>query len=141
MPRKTATPDTHATPLGTYLVEARERINMSRREAARRAGISESRYRQVELGYQQVSPDIRVPVSPKAETVVSMAQAVEADPAEALRLNGMDPATYSRLLVPAADQVPDYEWFARLDREGREKVLADLQRLHLDAELQNRKTG
>lgn len=59
--------------LGSLLEEARRTMGISGREAARRAGISESRWRGI----------IRDGTAP-IRTVVAMALAVNADPAEAL---------------------------------------------------------
>jgi transcriptional regulator with XRE-family HTH domain len=125
-----------AWPLGKYLVEARGK--MSIREAARRAGISESRWRQVEAGVQKMAGGIEVPVHPKAETIAAMCRAISADTRRGLELAGHDPAHYSWLLEPAVESMPDavrHDWFQGLPREERERVLAELQRLHVDTEV------
>ena len=72
-PPKKATPP-NTWPLGEYLRE--QRGKMSIREAARRADISESRWRQVEAGYQRMAGGIEVPVHPRAETVAAMCRAI-----------------------------------------------------------------
>jgi len=111
---------------------------MAIREAARRADISESRWRQVEAGYQQMAGDIRVPVHPRAETVAAMCRAIAADVRRGLELAGHNPDQYAWLLEPGSDQltVEDRaEWFIGLPREEREQVLAELQRAHVDAEV------
>lgn len=65
--------------LGAFLETARQAAaRISGREAARRAGISGTRWRQVVAGDM-----------PPARTIVAMAIAVEADPAEALRVAGI----------------------------------------------------
>ena len=77
------------TPLGRLLEAARtEVLRISGREAARRANITEARWRQVVTGVQSRA-GVRVPVRPKAITVVAMALAVQIDPAEALAAAGM----------------------------------------------------
>lgn len=127
-------------PLGEYLREQRGR--MSIREAARRADISESRWRQVEAGHQQMAGGIQVPVHPRAETVVAMARAISADPRHSLELAGHNPEQYAWLLEPPVPGVGEEsrEWFTSLPRAEREAVLAELQKLHLDTEL-GRKRG
>ena len=110
---------------------------MSVREAARRADISEGRWRQVELGFQRMAGGIEVPVHPRPETAAAMARAVGGDVAEALRLTGHDPDKYQHLVEHVTDQLAegDREWFTALPRDEREQVLAELQRLHLETEL------
>lgn len=133
--KKTGTPDTDTWPLGTYLREQRGR--MSIREAARRADISESRWRQVEAGYQQMAGGVQVPVHPRAETVAAMCRAISADVTHGLQLAGHNPDQYG-WLVDATPQLADDEsraWFTSLPREEREAVLAELQRLHVDVEV------
>lgn len=130
-------------PLGEYLRTARGK--MSIREAARRADISESRWRQVEAGVQKVAGGIEVPVHPRAETVIAMCRAISADPARGLELAGHDPAHYPWMLEGEAKAMPKdvrTGWFAELDREDREQVLAELQRLNVDLEVRrNQRTG
>lgn len=65
------------------------RGSMSKREAARRSGIAEARWRQITTGVQRVS-GVEVPVSTRPETLRRMAEAVGADPAEVLAAAGFD---------------------------------------------------
>lgn len=74
------TPEERAIAFGRVVAKAREDAWLSVREAADRAGISEGRWRQVELGYQQVRAGVRVSVRPRPQTVRVMAEAVGADP-------------------------------------------------------------
>lgn len=117
-------------PLGQFIRDARGTLSI--REAARRASISEGRWRQVELGYQQVGGGITVPVQPRPQTLAAMCKAISADVAEALRLAGHNPDQFDWLTDATED---DYEWFTSLPRDEREAVLAKLQTLHVDAEL------
>jgi len=81
--------DRALTPLGELLEEARKTVlHLSAREAARRAGVSESRWRQVVTGVQ-TKAGATVPVRPTARTVVAMALAVQVDPAIALDKAGL----------------------------------------------------
>jgi hypothetical protein len=133
-PRKR--PGSSTWPLGDYLRE--QRGNMSIREAARRADISESRWRQVEAGVQKMAGGIEVPVHPRAETVAAMCRAISADVRRGLELAGHNPDQWAWLLEPAGEAMGegDREWFTNLPREEREAVLSELQRLHLETELQ-----
>lgn len=141
MTQRRATPKAGAAnaewPLGDFLRE--QRGKMSIREAARRAGISESRWRQVELGYQQMAGNIKVPVHPRPETVAAMCNAVATDVRRGLELAGHNPDQYQWLLEKQPTERladPDrMQWFSTLPREEREAVLAELQRAHVDAEV------
>lgn len=135
MPKRPTTPSTW--PLGEYLRE--QRGKMSIREAARRADISESRWRQVEAGYQRMAGGVEVPVHPRAETVAAMCRAISADVAQGLQLAGHNPDQYAWLMEPQLADDSSREWFTSLPREEREQVLAELQRLHVDTELQHGK--
>jgi hypothetical protein len=129
-------------PLGAYLRE--QRGKMAIREAARRADISESRWRQVEAGVQKMAGGIEVPVHPRPETVAAMCNAISADVRHGLELAGHNPAQYKWLLDPATDVMGDDDrmgWFAKLPRTDRETMLAELQRLHVDVEVRRNRTG
>lgn len=82
-------------PLGALLENARTHLKISKREAARRAGISEARWRQVVTGLQNTR-DRGTPSNPRAVTVAAMARAVDLDPDEALRVAGLDPLPHAR---------------------------------------------
>jgi hypothetical protein len=78
------------TPLGQLLEHARQKVmHISGREAARLAGMSEGRWRQIVRGVQ-AKAGMNIPVTAPARTVVAMAMAVEVDPAEALRAAGIE---------------------------------------------------
>jgi hypothetical protein len=82
--------DRPLTPLGHLLEHARVNdVGISGREAARRAGISEGRWRHIVRGSQARSSG-DIPVTAPARTIVAMAMAVEVDPTEALKTAGMD---------------------------------------------------
>ncbi len=78
------------TPLGRLLEDARESLRISKREAARRADISEGRWRQITIGHQKAG-DVTIPVNPRRNTVTAMARAVGVDPAKAQLAAGMEP--------------------------------------------------
>ena len=84
--------DSDLTPHGRMLEQARkDRVAISGREAARRASISEGRWRQVVLGYQSAGGQ-RIPVKPTLRTLVAMAVAVDVDPWEVVQVAGLEPA-------------------------------------------------
>lgn len=56
---------------GQLLKEGRESVGLSKREAARVAGFSEITWRQLEDGERQISRGVKVPVSPKDETLAA----------------------------------------------------------------------
>lgn len=125
-------------PLGAYLKEVRGK--MSVREAARRADISESRWRQVELGYQQVTKEVSAPVNPKAETLAAMVRAIGADLTKALELAGLNPDLYPNLVEQAeAEDFNAVDWFKGLPDDERAQVLAELQDVHVDKLVESRK--
>lgn len=68
--------------VGQLLGEARRslRPKVSKREAARRAGFSEITWRQLEAGERQLTKGVKVPPSPKDETLEAAARAVGLDP-------------------------------------------------------------
>ncbi|WP_408895894.1 helix-turn-helix domain-containing protein [Nocardioides sp. R1-1] len=112
---------------------------MSVRQAARLAGISETRWRQVEAGRASVATNQFVPVMPKPETLFKMLRAVHAPVEEGMRLVGYDLANYPWLLedeAAASTDGVDLSWFPRLPKDQREQVLTDLQRMHIEAEVE-----
>jgi transcriptional regulator with XRE-family HTH domain len=86
------------TELGDLIEQARAELRISAREAARRAGISPTRWRQVVTG-SQVKNGRAVPVNPAPRTVVAMALAVLADPATALSAAGLSVPANLDLLI------------------------------------------
>lgn len=67
---------------------------LSFRRAAARAGLSETRWRQIEQGYE-LRAGVKVPVSTTVDTLGRMAAAVGLDPAAVVTLAGMDPRQLS----------------------------------------------
>lgn len=88
---------------------------------------------------QKMAGGIEVPVHPRAETIAAMCRAISADVRRGLELAGHDPKHYAWLLEASAEAMPEQvrlEWFSKLPREDRERVLAELQRLNVDLEVQ-----
>src|SRR5215469_1981815 len=69
-------------PWGLLIGAALRRAGLSAREAARRAGLSEGRWRQISGGYQVVSPGIYAHVRGPAATLAKMASAAGVTAAE-----------------------------------------------------------
>ena len=67
-------------PEGKLISDATHRLKISIREAARRAGISYGRWRQITTGYQNVSPGVYAPVHAPPRTVAKMAVVVGITP-------------------------------------------------------------
>lgn len=69
-------------PWGALITTALARQGLSAREAARRAGLSEGRWRQITGGYQVVSPGVYAQVRGPAGTLARMADAAGVSAAE-----------------------------------------------------------
>ena len=67
-------------PEGKLLADAADRLSLSIREAARRAGLSYGRWRQITSGYQNVSPGSYAVVRAPARTLARMAAVVGVTP-------------------------------------------------------------
>lgn len=97
-------PASDLSPLGELLEDARKRLDLSKREAARRAGFSETRWRQIVTGWQDPA-NRTTPANPPARTVAAAARAVGIDVQEALRAAGLPPLPPEQL-PPAEDDDP-----------------------------------
>lgn len=86
--------DPRPTPEGELLERLRKdvRPTLSVREAAKRADISEARWRQIAKGYSQPSKDVRVPVRAPADTLARMAEVVGATAAQLTNAGRKDAA-------------------------------------------------
>ena len=106
MPERPAPP-----PWGALLTKALSRAKLSAREAARRAGISEGRWRQIAGGYQVVSAGVYAPVRGPADTLARMAAVVGVTPAQLRRAGRPDAA--SALAAEAQDAEMSQELLQR----------------------------
>ncbi|WP_067565958.1 helix-turn-helix domain-containing protein [Nocardia acidivorans] len=104
---------------GRLLQTARETAGLSKREAAKRAGISESRWRQLEAGYELIRKQT-FPVKTTPETVAQVAASVGASRDELLEAAGFDPAMVD---IPDAVIVKPVD-VAGLTTDNVEKVRA-----------------
>ncbi|MGD0687453.1 MAG: helix-turn-helix transcriptional regulator [Streptosporangiaceae bacterium] len=98
MPTRPAPP-----PWGTLITGALRQAGMSAREASRRAGISEGRWRQITSGYQVVSAGVYAPVRGPAATLARMAAVVGVTPAQLETAGRGDAAAVATAASPAAD--------------------------------------
>lgn len=88
--------DTTKWPLGPVLEAARLDRELATKEAARRAGVSDTLWRNLERGYE-LRKGVRFDVSPRPETVIKVARVVGVDTTRALELAGLpnvDPADW-----------------------------------------------
>lgn len=75
-------------PLGPVLEAARIERGLSTREAARRAGVSDTQWRNLERGFE-LRKGTRLEVSPRVDTVAKVARAIGLDVKQALELAGL----------------------------------------------------
>ncbi|WP_424183872.1 helix-turn-helix domain-containing protein [Actinokineospora sp. G85] len=106
-------------PLGPYLEAARKRNRLSQAQAAKLAGVSHAKLRQLERGYT-VKQGTAYAVGTTKTTVERVANAVGADPRTALNLVGIEddePGRPGRKPQPFdLTQVSDDELLAEMSR-------------------------
>jgi len=108
------------TPEGKLIDDAAALADISIREAARRAGLSYGRWRQITKGFQNMSPGVYAPVrDAPAKTIAKMARAVGVTPAQLAeagredaavilaRFQQPEPVTPESAFKPAADAPAD----------------------------------
>ena len=113
-------------PWGAAITTALRRSGMSARQAARQAGISEGRWRQISSGYQVVSPGVYAPVRGPAATLARMA-AIAGVSAADLQAAGREDA--ARLLDKAPARGADTELLDRIramDSEQARELLVQI---------------
>jgi len=129
-------------PWGVLLTKALADAHLSAREASRRAGISEGRWRQIASGYQVVSPGVYAPVHGPAETLAKMAavagvtpaqltDAGRTDAADALASRGADDS-HEQMLQRVREMSPE---------QARELLAAIAVQLGIRAETEERRYG
>ena len=90
-------------PEGRLIHDAADRLDLSIREAAKRAGISYGRWRQIVKGYQNVSPGSYAPVHAPAKTLAKMAVVVGVT-AEQMETDGQRPDAAEAMRQQAASR-------------------------------------
>ena len=129
-------------PWGVLLTRALANAQLSARQASRRAGISEGRWRQIASGYQVVSPGVYAPVHGPAQTLARMAavagvtaaQLTEAgrpDAANALASREAD-TSHEQMLQRVREMSPE---------QARELLAAIAVQLGIKAETEERRYG
>jgi hypothetical protein len=93
-------------PEGKLIAEAAERMDISIREAARRAGLSYGRWRQIAQGYQNVSPGEFAKVRAPARTLAKMALVTGVSP-EQMEAAGRPDAAAVMRETPRLPAPPD----------------------------------
>lgn len=99
-------------PFGRELATRRTQRQLSQRGAAKLAGISEGRWRQLETGVEKLR-GTEFPIKTKPKTVIAVAETVQWDPAEALTLAGL-PSDEALIKKESeqVDPVPEDLWRA-----------------------------
>jgi hypothetical protein len=113
-------------PWGALIAAALRAAGMSAREAARRAGISEGRWRQIAGGYQVVNPGVYAQVRGPAATLAKMATVAGLTP-EQLTAAGRDDA--AQVMLRQQEDRPSEEMLARvraMDRYQARELLATI---------------
>jgi hypothetical protein len=129
-------------PWGVLLTNALAGAQLSAREASRRAGISEGRWRQIASGYQVVSAGVYAPVHGPAQTLAKMAavagvtaaqltDAGRPDAAKALASQESD-ASHEQMLQRVREMSPE---------QARELLAAIAVQLGIRAEADERRYG
>jgi transcriptional regulator with XRE-family HTH domain len=112
---------------GALIAAALVSAGLSAREAARRAGLSEGRWRQITSGYQVVSPGVYAEVRGPAATLAKMAAVAGVTPEE-LRAAGR--ADAAEVLVTQREQRPaDADMLERvraMDADQARELLATI---------------
>jgi hypothetical protein len=110
---------------GALITDSLRRAQLSAREAARRAGISEGRWRQITGGYQVVSAGVYAPVRGPADTLARMAAVVGVTSAE-LRKAGRADAARALDAAPAEAAAEDgvLQRVREMDQDEARELLA-----------------
>ena len=92
-------------PEGKLIADAADRLDLSIREAARLAGLSYGRWRQITSGYQNVSPGSYAAVRAPARTLAKMARVVGLTPQQ-METEGQRPDAAEAMRQDAEARVP-----------------------------------
>ena len=125
--------------IGRRLYQGRKRFQISKREAARRAGISEALWRQLEAGGKELDGEVILP-NPRPENLYAVAVAIDDDPTLFFSAVGLDmPEGITREILD--DRLAHK--ITHLSNRDREIVdqLVDSLLKHADDDATNRGTG
>jgi transcriptional regulator with XRE-family HTH domain len=109
---------------GVLIAAALRTAGISKREAARRAGISEGRWRQIASGYQVVSPGVYAQVRGPAATLARMAAVAGVTPEQLTKAGRDDAACLMREAEdrPKGDEI--LERVRAMDTDQARELLA-----------------
>lgn len=107
---------------------SREREGLSRREAAKKAGLSEGVWRNVETGVQHVAGVGPREYRTTANTLARMAAAVRLDPVELVVAAGLDPRDVHVELAPEPEH-SDVRVILVRGNPSTDEVLAEVRRI------------
>jgi transcriptional regulator with XRE-family HTH domain len=109
---------------GVFLRQQRDKVGLSRREAARRSKVPESTWKDLETGQKTSYGGVRVLPNPGAEVLAKMAKVLELEPEELSRHVGrVGTKTRSATSVAARDGVSALtQKIARLNDRDRRLV-------------------
>ena len=129
-------------PWGVLLTNALADAQLSAREASRRAGISEGRWRQIASGYQIVSPGVYAPVHGPAQTLARMAAVAGVTPAQ---LTGVGRADAAKALASRETDASHEQMLQRVremnPEQARELLAAIAVQLGIRAGAEERRYG
>jgi len=113
--------------LGATLGAARQALGLSKREAARRADLSDGAWRHLEAGQKLVYGKIVLP-NPRPENLISATRAVGLRPEKLFHIVGM-PVPHADLNTPSEDELAaEIRNFAPIDRQLVEHLIYRLAR-------------
>ncbi len=98
-------------PEGSAITAALKKSGLSAREAAKRAGLSEGRWRQIASGYQRPRAGVVVEVTAPPDTLARMAVVVGLTPEDLEAAGRSDAAAALRQSWPAAEGKPHGDTF------------------------------
>jgi transcriptional regulator with XRE-family HTH domain len=115
---------TEGDPLAAFrarLRSCREELGLNYEQAAKRAGITGQRWRNIEIGHE-IKSGVRIPANPRRSNLIKMARAVEIPVQEALQLAGM--ATLSTTESRQITEQPRNALKALINELSEERVRA-----------------
>jgi len=108
---------------GVYLRQQRDKVGLSRREAAKRSKVPESTWRDLETGAKNSYGGVRVLPNPGADVLEKMAGVLEITPEELTRHVGrLSSRSKSKSASPTNSSSPLAQKIARLDQRDQRLV-------------------
>ena len=107
--------------VGARVRAARKALGLTQAQVAQRAHLSESRYRQIETGWQQKKAGEKVPAVTTWQTLAQIANAVGIEPDELHQLAGVKPTP-----PPVIPPLPPAVSMGGADFSARERELLNM---------------